>query len=60
MQNESNFDIINNLLYDSNKSIRLVAKWMMIPFRIFVKYFKQYLKWIDLNSIKSNAKTKTK
>ena len=57
---ENNIDIINKLLYDDNKSIMFVAKWMRIPFRIFVKHLKQYLRWIDANSIESNAKTNNK
>ena len=39
-KNESNIDRINKLFYDGNKSIQLVAKLMMILFRIFDKYFK--------------------
>ena len=57
---ENNIDIINKLLYDDNKSFMFVAKWMRIPFRIFVKHLKQYLRWIDANSIESNAKTNNK
>ena len=38
---QENIDLfINKLLDDSNKSIQLVTKWMMILVRIFVKYFK--------------------
>ena len=57
---ENNIDIINKLLYDDNKSIMFVAKWMRIPFRIFVKHLKQYLRWIYANSIESNVKTNNK
>ena len=57
---ENNIGIINKLLYDDNKSIMFFAKWMRIPFRIFVKHLKQYLRWIDANSIESNVKTNNK
>ena len=57
---ENNKNMINKLLYDDNKSIMFVAKWMRIPFRIFVKHLKQYLRWIDANSIEFNAKTNNK
>ena len=57
---ENNIDIIKKLLYDDNKSIMFVTIWMRIPFRIFVKHLKQYLRWIDANSIKSNVKTNNK
>ena len=46
---ENNIGIINKLLYDDNKSIMFAAKWISIPFRIFVKHFKQYLRWIYVN-----------
>ena len=57
---ENNIDIINKLLYDDKKSIQFITKWIRIPFRIFAKHFKQYLRWIDANFMESKAKTNNK
>ena len=48
--------MINKLIYDHNKSINYVAKWMKIPLKIFIKYLKQYLEWINARFSNFNIK----
>ena len=57
---ERNIDIISKLLYEDKKDAEYVAKWMRIPWKIFIKWLKTYLEWIRNKSSKSLIKTKDK
>ena len=57
---ERNIDIISKLLYEDKKDAEYVAKWMRIPWKIFIKWLKTYLEWIRNKSSKSLIETKDK
>ena len=57
---ERNIDIISKLLYEDKKDAEYVAKWMRIPWKIFIKWLKTYLEWIRNKSSKSLIKNKDK
>ena len=57
---ERNIDIISKLLYKDKKDAEYVAKWMRIPWKIFIKWLKRYLEWIRTKSSKSLIETKDK
>ena len=57
---ERNIDIISKLLYEDMKDAEYVAKWMRIPWKIFIKWLKTYLEWIRNKSSKSLIETKDK
>ena len=44
---DKNIDVINKLLYEENKEVQFIAKWMRIPLKIFVRSMKSYTKWIE-------------
>ena len=57
---ERNIDIISKLLYEDKKDAEYVAKWMRIPWKIFIKWLKTYLERIRNKSSKSLIETKDK
>ena len=57
---EKHIDIISKLLYEDKKDAEYVAKWMRIPWKIFIKWLKTYLEWIRNKSSKSLIETKDK
>ena len=57
---ERSIDIISKLLYEDKKDAEYVAKWMRIPWKIFIKWLKTYLEWIRNKSSKSLIETKDK
>ena len=48
---DKNIDVINKLLYEENKEVKFIAKWMRIPLKIFVRSMKSYIKWIENKSL---------
>ena len=57
---DKNIDVINKLLYEENKEVKFIAKWMRIPLKIFVKSMKSYTKWIENKSFESRIRINNK
>ena len=53
---DKNIDIINKMLYDDNKNIQFVAKWMRIHSKIFIKSMNSYRNWVIHKSVQLKIK----
>ena len=53
---DKSIDVINKLLYEENKEVQYIAKWMRISFKIFVRSMKSYTKWIENKSFESRTR----
>ena len=52
----NNVDIIKKMLFEENKSINYVAKWIRIAYPIFLRLIRKYLIWESNNKIKIEQK----
>ena len=59
---ENNIEIIQKMIYEENKDIDYVSKWLRIPIKKFILCMKRYNKWINNRSkdvqTKNNKKLK--
>ena len=55
---ENNIEIIQKMIYEENKDIDYVSKWLRIPIKKFILCMNRYNKWINNRS--KDVKTKNK
>ena len=53
---DKNIDVINKLLFEENKEVQFIAKWMKISLKIFVRSMKSYTKLIENKSFESRIR----
>ena len=52
----NNIDIIKKMLFEENKSVIYVAKWIRISYIIFVRLLKKYIEWESNNKEKNRQR----
>ena len=55
-----NIKIIHKMIYEEDKDIDFVSKWLRIPIKKFISYMNRYNRWINNKSNDTNEKIKTK
>ena len=53
---DKSIDVINKLLYEENKEVQFIEKWIRISLKIFVRSMKSYTKWIENKSFESRIR----
>ena len=43
---DKNIDLINKMLYEENKDITYISRWMRIPAKVFIKAMNRYNFWV--------------
>ena len=43
---DKNIDLINKMLYEENKDITYISRWMRIPVKVFIKAMNRYNFWV--------------
>ena len=57
---ENNIEIIQKMIYEENKDIDYVSKWLRILIKKFILCMKRYNKWINNRSKDVQTKNKQK
>ena len=57
---ENNIEIIQKMIYEENKDIDYISKWLRIPIKKFIRCMSRYKKWAENRSKDVQAKNQQK